>query len=102
RVYPAVAVILEIRIQQARVNVRSFTEFVIRAARDAPARAVVAVFANVDGIFPQRRRPISQSRQVRNRLNIIDTPARPVVGAAHQNPELLLTPESLSYRCGGF
>ena len=84
-----------------QVNVGTFRQFVISATRQAPAAAIVAIFANVDGLIIGRL-----SGQVcgliRYRFDIIDATAIPVVGTADENSPSLVVAEALAERTGGF
>src|SRR5262249_53181197 len=102
RINPAVAVVLEIRIQPANINVRPFAELVIPASRDSPAATVVAVFTLIDRFVILLRLASGQARHVGNWLVVVDPPAGPVERTADQHAKLFLRAEPLSHRSRRF
>ena len=80
---------MEIRVDIAPIDVRSFFQLVIGASRNPPAAPVVSVFADIYGIENSNRLPADR-RQVRHRLNVVNPAPIPIVRATNEQTETLV------------
>src|SRR5215831_15778767 len=87
---------MEIRVEAANIDVRTLGEFVVRAPGESPATPIVAVFTNIDGFKIPGLRPTRKRGDVRNRFDVVDAAAIPIVTTADEQPELLVAPETLT------
>src|SRR5215472_87971 len=67
------------------IEVRSFRDFVVGASTETPATAIVLVFANVLVVKISRARTIDERADVRRWLDVVDSSAIPIIGAADQD-----------------
>src|SRR5579862_9609374 len=93
---PAVAVVFEIGIQVARVDVRALADAVIEAAGHTGPRAEILVFPNAGAVEPGRT-----IVDIRHRLEVVDAAPFPVIRAADDEPEPLRGAEAFA-ESGGF
>src|SRR5271155_2695293 len=89
---------MEAGINATKINVRTFTQFVIDAAREPPTAPLILIFADVLSIEIASRGTVRESRHVGDRLGIIDAPAIPVIRAANERSPALVGAKSLSDR----
>src|ERR1051326_3748543 len=102
-----IAKVVEVGVEAPCPDVRVLAELIVHAAGEAISRAIVSIFAYIHGVI---RREIGRVRagrltvagialdDRRGRLDIVDTPAVPVVAAAEEHAELLLRAETLADR----
>src|SRR5262249_13066067 len=95
-VHPAVAIVLEIGVQQARIKIRAVSQPVVGAPSDPPPRSVVPVIANINRVFPEHWRTARECGEIRNGLDVVNTTAIPVIRAPDQQPEFLARAEALA------
>src|SRR5581483_6039541 len=90
---PAVAVVVELREESLERQARSGLDLIIEAAGKAEARALIAIFAEIDCRL-HRNRSAAEVNRAGRRLDVVDVVAVSVVAAADEHAELMMRAEA--------